>query len=219
MTAPRTGRPRREPRPDDSASPAEEILLEASRLFARKGFASTTTREIAQAVGVQQPSLFYWFPTKWAILNKLIESAVVESARMALDLRVRDGRPIVRLYALLLFDTRQMCASPYDLSFLAGAPELRDPRLTYRPHLNALQQTVEELISLAIDDGDLEPVEPAFARAAILDLNASVVRWDLDGADPDDVARKIVRLSMRALAADDVDLAEVAAEAHVVLNP
>lgn len=219
MTPSRSGRPRLEPRESSSESPAEEILIEASRLFARKGFASTTTREIAQAAGIQQPSIFYWFPTKWAILNKLIESSIVDSSRLALDIRARDGRAITRLYALLLFDTRLMCASPYDLSFLAGAPELRDKRITYGPHLTALQQTVEELIALAVNEGDIESIDPRFARMAILDLAASVLRWNVHETSVEDVADAVVRLAMRAVAADGVDLAQVAADAQASLNP
>src|SRR5581483_2006845 len=42
----------------------ERILYEASNLFAREGYHGTTTREIAAAVGVRQPSLFYHFPSK-----------------------------------------------------------------------------------------------------------------------------------------------------------
>lgn len=219
MTPPRSGRPRLEPRESSSESPAVEILVEASRLFAQKGFASTTTREIAQAAGMQQPSLFYWFPTKWAILNKLVESAIVETVKLALDLRARDGRALTRLYTLLLFDTRQMCSSPYDLSFLAGAPELRDERLTYGPHLTALQQSVEELIALAIGEGDLEPIDPRLARMAILDLTAAVVRWDVEGAAADATADAVVRLAVRAVAAEGVDLDQLALDAQAALNP
>ena len=61
------------PMNDPTLDPAEQILIEASRLFAERGFSSTTTREIAQAAGIQQPSLYYWFPTKFDILNRLVE--------------------------------------------------------------------------------------------------------------------------------------------------
>lgn len=212
----RTGRPRLEPRDDSSESPAHDILVHASRLFARKGFASTTTREIADAAGMQQPSLFYWFPTKWAILNALVESAILESSVVADQLRTRPGRALSRLYALMLFDTRQLCSSPFDLSFLQGAPELRDARITHQPHLLTLQDTVEELIASAIADGDIEPIDPRFARMAMLDLAASVMRWD-DHTDA--TADAVVRLAVRAVATDGLDLGQVATEAHSLLNP
>ena len=50
----------------------ERILREASRLFARKGFHGTSTREIADAVEIRQPSLFHHFPTKRDIMAALI---------------------------------------------------------------------------------------------------------------------------------------------------
>ncbi|MGH2596951.1 MAG: helix-turn-helix domain-containing protein [Actinomycetota bacterium] len=45
-------------------STRERILHEASELFARQGYHGTTTRQIADAVGVRQPALFHHFDAK-----------------------------------------------------------------------------------------------------------------------------------------------------------
>ena len=61
----------------DSATQSEEIptreriLREASRLFARKGFHGTSSREIAEAVENRQPSLSHHFPSKRDIMSEL----------------------------------------------------------------------------------------------------------------------------------------------------
>jgi len=36
----------------------QQILLHAARLFGQRGYYGTTTRDIADAVGIRQPSLF-----------------------------------------------------------------------------------------------------------------------------------------------------------------
>ena len=50
----------------------ERILTEASRLFAERGYDGTSTRQIADAVGIRQPSLFHHFASKQAIMEELL---------------------------------------------------------------------------------------------------------------------------------------------------
>lgn len=204
---------------DPTVEPAEQILVAASRLFAEKGFSSTTTREIAQAAGIQQPSLYYWFPTKFDILNRLVESGIVESAAFAQTVRRKRGPAIVRLYAVLLFDTRQLCGSPYDLSFLPDAPELRDPRLTYRPHLAALHAVVDELVEKATASGDLESMPPRLARDVLLASTAVAMRYRVTGDEIEPTVRSIVRYAVRGLASASVDLDQTEAAAHALSKP
>ncbi|MFD8382255.1 TetR/AcrR family transcriptional regulator [Streptomyces sp. NPDC059679] len=44
-------------------STRRRILTEAALLFRRHGYRGTSTRQIAEAVGIKQPSLFHHFPT------------------------------------------------------------------------------------------------------------------------------------------------------------
>ncbi|GMA34709.1 helix-turn-helix domain-containing protein [Demequina litorisediminis] len=48
----------------------ERILEAAARLFVEQGYAATTTRQISAAVDIKQPSLYYHFPNKAAMLNE-----------------------------------------------------------------------------------------------------------------------------------------------------
>ncbi|MGD9510515.1 MAG: helix-turn-helix domain-containing protein [Geminicoccaceae bacterium] len=56
--------------------PAEErrvVIVEAAKpLFARRGFAGTTTRQIAQAAGVSEALLFQHFPSKAALYREIL---------------------------------------------------------------------------------------------------------------------------------------------------
>jgi len=49
-----------------------ELLHAAARLFVEKGFAATTTRDIAEAVGMRSGSPFYHFRSKQALLKAAI---------------------------------------------------------------------------------------------------------------------------------------------------
>ena len=61
--------------PSDEATTAtrERILREASHLFAVRGYYGSSTRDIAAAVGIRQPSLFHHFETKQAIFEELLK--------------------------------------------------------------------------------------------------------------------------------------------------
>lgn len=56
------------------ASRRDELLHAAARLFVAKGFAATTTRDIAQAVGMRSGSPFYHFRSK----QDLLQAAIAE---------------------------------------------------------------------------------------------------------------------------------------------
>ncbi len=55
-----------------------KILQAAQRLFARQGYNGTTTRDLAQAAGVAEGTLFRYFDNKKAILGKLVSDGWVE---------------------------------------------------------------------------------------------------------------------------------------------
>jgi AcrR family transcriptional regulator len=64
--------------PPSEAQTRTRILQAAQRLFASKGFDGTTTRDLAQAAGVAEGTLFRHFPNKKAILVEVATSGWVE---------------------------------------------------------------------------------------------------------------------------------------------
>jgi AcrR family transcriptional regulator len=51
----------------------KQLLDAAAHLFAQRGFAGTTTRQIAEAVGVSETILFRLFPTKESLYSAILE--------------------------------------------------------------------------------------------------------------------------------------------------
>lgn len=75
------GRPRKTPDERDEGNRRRELVTAAARLFRRKGFNATTTRDIAAAVGMQAGSPFYHFASK----DALLQAVMVEGMRGALE--------------------------------------------------------------------------------------------------------------------------------------
>jgi AcrR family transcriptional regulator len=75
------GRPRKTLDERDEGNRRQQILKAAAKLFRRKGFDATSTRDIAAAVGMHAGSPFYHFESKSALLHAVME----EGMRAALD--------------------------------------------------------------------------------------------------------------------------------------
>jgi TetR/AcrR family transcriptional regulator, cholesterol catabolism regulator len=70
------GRPRKTVAERDDGNRRAELLRSAARLFRRKGFGATSTRDIAAAVGMRSGSPFYHFKSKGALLYAVMEEGM-----------------------------------------------------------------------------------------------------------------------------------------------
>src|ERR1700676_5369653 len=94
-----------------SKTAREEILDAAAELFTSLGYASTSTRRIADAVGIRQASLYHHFATKDDILDALLADTVDDPLRLAGELLAESGASAPRLHALVVSDSSQLCGS------------------------------------------------------------------------------------------------------------
>ncbi|MFH5879992.1 TetR/AcrR family transcriptional regulator [Arthrobacter sp. NA-172] len=157
MTSAGPGRPRKQQPVRPGATARDEILDAASELFTSQGFANTSTRAIADAVGIRQSSLYHHFGTKDDILAELLDGTV--AGGLAFASAVHGGPPpsdprtaAARLHAVALYDGTQLCNARWNLGVLYHLPEARAPRFRrfmddrrqLRQLYRELGQTVEE---------------------------------------------------------------------------
>ena len=128
-TAP-VGRPRSGGRQRPGGTPREEILDAAAELFTSRGYAATSTRMIADAVGVRQASLYYHFTSKEEILEELLAGTVRPSLALAAALKTDAAPPETQLFSLAAFDTGVLCGGRWNLGALYLLPEVRGDRFT-----------------------------------------------------------------------------------------
>lgn len=108
---PRPGRPRHISGPNSSLSPRDQILDASARLFVHQGFAATSTREIAERVGIRQASIYYHFPSgKDEILGELLEKSVRPTVDKVAQIEgmCPPEAPETALYVLMLLDVRTL---------------------------------------------------------------------------------------------------------------
>ncbi len=127
------------------------IQSEASRLFAEKGYAAVSMRELADAVGVRQGGLYNHFESKQALLVGLMASHM-EALIATLD-EVLNGLtgPIPRLEAFVRHHVSYHLDFPNDV-FLAYM-EIRSLEPDGRHHVVALRDSYEGVLRDILNDG------------------------------------------------------------------
>ncbi|SDN04176.1 TetR/AcrR family transcriptional regulator [Polaromonas sp. JS666] len=89
------GRPRKTLDERDDGNRRLELITAAARLFRKKGFDATSTRDIAAAVGMHSGSPFYHFKSKGALLHAVMEegmrSALQRQAQALQSAALPDG--------------------------------------------------------------------------------------------------------------------------------
>jgi AcrR family transcriptional regulator len=192
-------------------STRERILYEASQLFARQGFHATTTREIARAVGVRQPSLFHHFASKDAILQALLawDLGVAEPAVRRLA-RAR-GPAGVRLYRYVHDDVEHLARAPYNLAGLYTEEVMGSEAFAgWAKKRASLHASVERIVCDGMGSGEFVSMPSALVREAIAGILVRTLMLYSGGrrssvALGDDVAAFV----LRALLTDPNALEEI----------
>jgi AcrR family transcriptional regulator len=194
------GRPRLEQSRRPGKTAREEILDAAAELFTNLGYASTSTRRIADAVGVRQASLYHHFATKDDILDALLTGTVDEPLRLAAELLAEPGPAAPRLHSLVVGDATQLCASRWNLGALYLLPELRLDRFEqFRLRRAELRARYRALAAEVIVECD----GPADADDLPFRLVESVINRRSDDSDcPDDQPLVIADGALRTLGFD-----------------
>lgn len=83
------------------ATVREKLMSAAIELFARKGYAATTVREIVAAAGVTKPVLYYHFGSKEGIFLAMMKDALSEFEATASSVLGEEGLAKARILGFL----------------------------------------------------------------------------------------------------------------------
>jgi AcrR family transcriptional regulator len=192
----------------------EQILDAAAALFVSRGLAATTTRQIAERVGIRQASLYYYFGGKDEILLELLTRSVRPSLSVARRLESSCGDdPAAGLYALAVTDVRTLASSPHNIAMLYLSPEVQGAAFeSFRAERAALQEVYGRLGSAA---SSAPVADVALTGTLIMQLVESVIQLrraedTLRDGHPRAIAESCLRLA--GLPAAEANRARAAAE-------
>lgn len=97
--------PRREAK---AAATRDAIAAAARHLFGERGWAGTTVRDVANAAGVAEPTVYAIYRNKTGLAQALVEAieASADPDRQMAELEAAEGEPTSQLAAMVGFDRR-----------------------------------------------------------------------------------------------------------------
>jgi TetR/AcrR family transcriptional regulator len=151
------------------------LLKAASEVFARKGYAAASVREIVEHAGVTKPVLYYHFGNKEGILLAIVEEAfkvvaaeIAEAAASPGSVRERTLRVCEAVSELARAHRTEHQVAHF--VYFSAADSLPKVNLA-RFHSSAISQ-VEDLIRAGIASGELRPVNPTEAALVLFGVVA-----------------------------------------------
>lgn len=162
----------------------QEILVAATQVFARKGFASTTTKDIANEADLGESTLYNYFESKRDILLAILEENHVlfdTLFEMTQGLANRDS--LIELFDRILeiFSGRIL----FLRTILAEAWVDNDILNNYLVlRLKQASQLIEDFIANQVKAGVFRPIDPALGSRLALGMFFSLVLPALRGIEP-----------------------------------
>lgn len=137
-------------------------------MFAQRGYFGTSTRDIADAVQVRQPSLFHHFEAKHEIFRTLVELDLGPSIDR-IQSRIDEASTWAeKLHLAIACDVREVLIQPFDARGLyqdavLGLDEFTDER----EGIALFHELVERVISSGREAGEFVVFEPSFVQRAV----------------------------------------------------
>lgn len=198
----------------------------ASQLFAERGFAGTTMSQIAEAAGLRQPSVYYYFADKEAVLAEIVRDVNRVPLEQVRRIASEGGSKAAQLFRIVRADAKTLCAFPFDINEIHRLSALREERFAqYWEDRRELISSVEAIIRDGIDDGEFAAAEPRLAALTVLANDEGTQNWyrpptgraagaePPGGYRPDEIGEFLASLTLRGLLADPLRVDAIREEA------
>jgi TetR/AcrR family transcriptional regulator len=147
---------------------ADRILDAALASFGSRGYEATSLDALAEGLGMRKQSILYWFPSKDALLEALIDRSSAELARALEDSLARAGSGWARVEAVVRSVFRLAAQRPELLGLLREVGRLGPPSATrLMLVLEPLVQRASGFLEEEMDAGHMRRHEPRLLLLAI----------------------------------------------------
>ncbi len=157
----------------------EKLHAAAAEVFARKGYASATVREIVERAGVTKPVLYYHFGNKEGVYKAILDAALGDFEEQLAAVQRLHGSATLRL--------RRLCGEVYGIfrkhtdairmmhAVYYGPPQ-GAPFFDFDKALFRLDDSVLKLIRQGVRTGEFSGHAPSMARAVLGVCNECIDR-------------------------------------------
>lgn len=161
-----------------------KIISAAAELFRKSGYQSTSLAQIAEAIGTDRASLYYYFSSKEEIFDIIVTDVVEQNLAIAESIRDSDGTAVHKLHRV----TTQLMSSyaenyPFLYIYLQeNMAQIAGKRQAWAERMRAVNRRYEraigEMIQQGLDEGTIKAVAPAWVIAnGLMGMISWTNRW------------------------------------------
>jgi AcrR family transcriptional regulator len=158
---------------------AAEVLDKAAALFGRQGFAATSLKDVADAVGLQRSSIYYYYPNKDALLQELVQGVTLPVTRIFRDVAAERLPPLAALREVVRRIVLWV-ADPRTHFRLMDRSEAELPEAIGKTHREAKRQVLAEMMKLvnaAVESGEARATDSQVSALAIIGMAMWTAWW------------------------------------------
>jgi AcrR family transcriptional regulator len=169
--------------PGRNSSKKDVITQKASALFRKKGFTATSMRDIAEALGVEAPSLYNHIESKNAILKDIcfriahLFTGNLREIELGPELYLSKIENIIRFHiSMMIGEHESVYISDHEWKHLPEPflSDFKSRRRNYRSRLAAILQK-------GIDNHEIDVINPHVAVLTILSAISGIESWQSSG--------------------------------------
>jgi AcrR family transcriptional regulator len=180
------------------------LILAGISLFAEKGYAGTSVREIVSLAGVTKPVLYYYFQSKEGLFQAILDWAAEEQEAILQEALQSPGTAlerIVHLYRRIyqgLMENQQLFKLINHLFF--GSPQ-GAPRYDIERVHRRMMEVIKEIYLGGLSQEEVREIDPE--EATLLMLGVTDYCFHVDYLHPESMdperAERLLRLAFRGL--------------------
>ncbi|HMO61948.1 MAG TPA: TetR/AcrR family transcriptional regulator [Ferruginibacter sp.] len=166
-------------RTEKNVSKKEVITKTAAALFKTKGYSSTSMRELAEAIGVEAPSLYNHIGSKSELLQAICFKMGNEFTAQTAKIKSSSGTASDKLRAIIRFHIEMMMHNFNEL-YVANHEwkHLDEPYLTdFLTIRRNYEKSLVSLIEQGIEKNELQAINPYVAVLTILSAVRGLEFW------------------------------------------
>lgn len=165
--------------PGKNGTKREVITQSASRLFKEKGFSATSMRDLAEAIGVEAPSLYNHIGSKSDILQEICFRIANEFTTYISEVESSDVSIIKKIEALIRFHIRMMIEE-YESVYLSDHEwkHLQEPYLSnFKNQRRAYRKSFAAIVQKGIDRKEINNIDPYIVVLTMLSAVGGIESW------------------------------------------